>query len=405
MIVTRLLAFVWARLDPTVRARLRLWTRHRVVNLRWKRCRYTVWRLLPDFVTVDYSLILLVTREPATSGRIFDECLGMRSSVTRRGELETGRIPAIGWRIVRGASIRSDAPLFVSGSEGQLSALVMESRRLHAGIREGLYDKGPLAVGVRSDCLALGPPKGHIALKSGVFFGGFAPAAVFHTMVERMPILAFIQSLPESTNDFPLLVPQEALKYRQIDDAIRTLAPGRRIVELERGIDYRVDHLVHIDEPAYWRPANDLYLSHTEALRAYRDFVLERLDPTSQPAVGERLFIVRGPRSHSANEAELINLASGWGFVPWRPEESSFREQVATWHGARHVIGDTGAAWCGLLFAGPGLRGLIHTFSSQLLGWHALAQVADSRVDVLRSSEDNVISVPEFRTRVSRLFA
>ena len=405
MIVSRLLGLLWMGLDPTVRARVRLWMRGRFVNLRWRRFRHAAWRRRPDFITVDYSLILLTDHESAASGRLFDECVGVRSSVTRAGELESGRVPALSWRIVRRASVRSDAPLFIASGTGHLSALPLASRRLHAAIKRGVYDKGPLTIGVRSDCLALKPAKSDVMLASGIFLGGFAPAAIFHTMVERLPILAFIQYLPESTHDFPLLVPQEALKYCQIVEAIQTLAPERQIYALKRGANYTIDRLAWVDEPAFWRPANNIYLSHTVALKSYRDFVLNDLGTNNQASVHDRIFIERGPRSRAANEEELIDAAREWGFVPWRPEESSFREQVATWHGARYVIGDTGAAWGGLLFASHGLGGLIHTFSSQLLGWPGLARISGSHLRTLRAAEGGVVPIPAFRDGVAQMTA
>lgn len=243
MIVSRLLGLLWMKLDPTVRARVRLWMRGRFVNLRWRRFRHAAWRRLPDFITVDYSLILQTEHESAASGRLFDECVGVRSSVTRAGQLESGSIPAMSWRIARRASVRSDAPLSVASGTRHLGALLLESRRLRAAINRGAYDKGPLATGVRSDCLALKPAESDVVLASGIFLGGFAPATIFHTMVGRVPVLAFIQYLPESTNDFPLLVPQEALKYRQIVEAIQTLAPERQILPLKRGTNYTVNCL------------------------------------------------------------------------------------------------------------------------------------------------------------------
>lgn len=76
------------------------------------------------------------------------------------------------------------------------------------------------------------------------------------------------------------------------------------------------------------------------------------------PAGGnERIYLSRNQyqRRRLVNENELLEVLSDHGYAVLNPEQLSFREQVAAFRGATHVIGNMGAAMASLAFSRPGV--------------------------------------------------
>lgn len=284
------------------------------------------------------------------------------------------RAPELRWSVHEDAVVRSSLSGIVKGHHLLIGPGLQQAIRWHDTHRFGDFSKGPMVLG------PFGPARLHRAelteaLPEGIFLGGFGRGAYYHHLVERVSKLPALEFLPADLRGLPLLVPDEVLEVPGLLDAMALLAPMNQLIGLHRSTEYVVGRLVWIDEPTVWTARDTAMTMHLRAVRSFRSAVLSALSIVPAVDSDVRLFIVRGDVARSSNERELLHIAESLGLNPWRPELASFADQVATWSRAHCVVGDSGAAWTGVIFSPADSVGIIHRFDSGASGWEALAEV------------------------------
>ena len=80
---------------------------------------------------------------------------------------------------------------------------------------------------------------------------------------------------------------------------------------------------------------------------------LEQLAEGVEPFADERIYVSRNlsSRRRLVNEDAVVDVLKQHGYVVVHPETLTFREQVATFRAARHVVGNMGAALANLAFS------------------------------------------------------
>lgn len=202
-----------------------------------------------------------------------------------------------------------------------------------------------------------------ITLQNGIFLAGLGSFNWYHWLVEILPIAMLATKLSDEYLTYPLLVPEEINKYPSFKDSLQVFAGERPIIPLSHQHLYNIDNLIVIDGPVHgpfnlhhglWPEASD-YHQHAGVLLEYRQRILEHLG--IKPAQPERcIFLARGNTRREYNQQALASIATEFGLEIIYPEALSFAEQVQLFHSAKVIVGASGAAWAGLLFARPVTR-------------------------------------------------
>ena len=204
-------------------------------------------------------------------------------------------------------------------------------------------------------------------IEKGICGIGHAAANWYHWFIEVLPTIMLAGRLPETFDDYPLLVPEEVLAGETFRDTLEIFRSTREVLPLRRDRTYALGELVFIPSPTHgpinmqdglWPEPAD-YTQNMQAMAEFRDRILASLGLDPMPASPRRIFLARPAGSRSYNSDELEAIAADRGFHIQRPERLSFREQVALFRNADVVIGPSGAAWACSLFLRPGSRGLI----------------------------------------------
>jgi hypothetical protein len=141
---------------------------------------------------------------------------------------------------------------------------------------------------------------------------------------------------------------------------------GREIVWISRDSMVEANVLHWADGPVYDQPFSQnlterLPLTlHAEAMVGYRNRILDYCGRSREPREGsQKVFLARSPSAERPYNADQVE---GWarqlGFSICFTDHMSFSEQVNLFQSATLVVGPTGAAWSGIMFAKSGLHAL-----------------------------------------------
>ena len=374
----RMLESLWFRLPKRYRSQVRSVVRLSLSQLPFYPLSETIWRALPHAVQGSHTFHRLVGSKVAceTTGQFHDSAIGLVSGRLSRGSLLQRELPALNWSIHADVVVRAHMTGFLSSTGLHVSPLTARSVQEHVLVRDGAYRKGPVEFGRAGAFVKRTAERECIA--EGVFLGGFAPTAYFHHLTERLALLAHLSSLPQSLGDVPLLVPEESLKTQTFVEIMRLIAPNHQVFALSRSREYLVRRLIWLDAGIHWR--NRSIAVHAASLRAFRIRLLDELGITATADPSLRLHIRRGSSRRTENEDELIEVSQSFGFCPWSPEGAPIAEQVRRWATAGFVIGDSGAAWTGLIYSPVNSHGLVFSPRNASTGWSGLAAVGGRTV-------------------------
>lgn len=201
-------------------------------------------------------------------------------------------------------------------------------------------------------------------IKKGISLAGNAPWNYYHWMMEILPKLLYLDQLDPETADWPVLIPEDALKIPNMVAGIAALAPQRKIRPMMNDRTYIVDDAIVISSPSLV-PYNlrNKYRSRPEdagirpsALRGLAAAISGGESESQTPS--ERLYLARGGTLRSFNEVELIAGLRDRGFRTVYPGEYSLHDQAELFASAQFLLGASGAAWTGLMFAQSGAKAL-----------------------------------------------
>ena len=211
----------------------------------------------------------------------------------------------------------------------------------------------------------------------------------YHWLVETLPAAFLAHALPRQFDDHPLVVFENMLEIPQFRESIELFVGERELQAI--GTDgASFDELITIDKPVqepinmrpgYWPEPRD-YSFNPDVLRAHRHAIIERVGVQAE-GVSQRLFLARENDRRPYNQEEIIVIAERHGFETIYPERLSFRDQVAVFLSASHIVGPSGAAFANTIFCRPGFR-LLSWLIPQYAGFCSYANIASSVGTTLR---------------------
>lgn len=210
----------------------------------------------------------------------------------------------------------------------------------------------------------------HPPLEEAICLVGNFSWNLYHLLYEVMIKLPQIDArgLPQ---DVPLLVDAVVAQvpaFRRMLDMLNRA--GRPVVFLEARQRCRVGRLHVLSAPNFIPPNmvvdRDMGPSDTcfdrAALQALRDAMLAAVAPSAgADRLPRRVFLSRRKASgrRHFNEAEVLDVLQGHGFVEVFPEDLSLDDQIALFARAEMIAGGSGAAFTNLLFCQRGCRALV----------------------------------------------
>lgn len=287
-------------------------------------------------------------------------------------------------------------PLLLENVQGKSGSSILRKNR-HALFPKDALEKinrldfnyGPEKSVMHRGLIALRRGYEH-AIPKGICAFGHGDANWYHWVAEILPIVFLSRYLPPAYSDYPLLVPETALKLQSFTDSLDLCRGNRPVVALRKKQLYRIGRLIYFAPPVsgpfnmtdhHWPEPAD-YTQNIGVMRQLRSTLLDELEIAHDNALPKRVFLARNPDARSYNQDEIIAAARARGFEPIRMETLSFREQVQLMHNADHVIGPSGAAFANTLFRRPNSHSLVWALREYVGGcfFSNLAHVAGNHM-------------------------
>lgn len=202
-------------------------------------------------------------------------------------------------------------------------------------------------------------------LPEALFIGTRAPYNWYHWIANVLPAL-HVANEGNIPRHIPLILPDEIQKFSQMVESLNVFLDGREIVWVSRNRVLQIADLHWADSPVYDAPfsrdrSERLPLTlHSEAMAGYQNKILQycAVLPESPSSI-QKVFLARSRgTARPYNSAEVEGWAQELGFTLCRTDGLSFADQVRLFQQATHIVGPTGAAWSGIMFAQPQLRAL-----------------------------------------------
>jgi capsular polysaccharide biosynthesis protein len=205
-----------------------------------------------------------------------------------------------------------------------------------------------------------------VRLDKGLFLGGHYATEWYHWLIDTLPRLVSAKRLPRGLKRIPVLVPSEVLERPRLRDALAVLTDPDLAIALEPATTYEVARLVWIDGhrpiPPAGAPVRMTGTAGEVVLDGFRSAVRSAVKAPRAPQAKKRVILTRDVKRgvpQPFSQRELVRIAAKERFVEVKPDGLSFAEQVKLFAQSSLVIGGHGSHWTGVLFAGPGSRGLI----------------------------------------------
>ena len=198
-----------------------------------------------------------------------------------------------------------------------------------------------------------------------LFIGTRAPYNWYHWIANVLPAL-HVANEGKIPRHIPLVLPDEIKNFPQMVDSLSVFLDAREIVWMSQDQVVQVDDLYWADSPVYDAPfsrdqSERLPLTlHAEAMDGYKNKILAHCAPLRKSSSSiEKVFLARSRgAARPYNSAEVEGWAQELGFTLCLADQLTFPDQVDLFRRATHIVGPTGAAWSGIIFAQPGLRAL-----------------------------------------------
>ena len=251
-------------------------------------------------------------------------------------------------------------------------------------------------------------------LPEAVFVGTRAPYNWYHWIANVLPAL-HVANEGNIPRRIPLILPDEITNIPQMMESLRVFLDAREIVWISQDQVVQVDDLHWADSPVYDAPfsrdqSERLPLTlHAEAMAGYRRKIWDSCALIRESsASSEKVFLSRSPgAARPYNSAEVEGWAQELGFTLCLADQLTFPEQVDLFRRTTHMVGPTGAAWSGLVFAQPGLRALrLHGSAAPYENYFAnLATISGATIyDLAGETADAVAGEGRFRVNKDSFF-
>lgn len=231
-------------------------------------------------------------------------------------------------------------------------------------------------------------------IPSAIHIGGAGAFNWYHFIIECLPKAYLAQRLPSKFDSIPLLVPEECMNIASFSEAIRIFSGGRKLIGLGRKQSALIRNLYVFDEVSRgpfnmvsgeWPQVGD-YSQHDTELECFiKEFRARILVQKNQIQPRKKIFLARPAKRRTYNQDELVNIARKYDVDPLYLEDFSLKEQAELFSSASHVIGPSGAAWVGMIFARHPIRGLswLPAEYAEFSSYSSLAKLLRHRLDFI----------------------
>lgn len=199
----------------------------------------------------------------------------------------------------------------------------------------------------------------HEYIDKAIFVGGDGAFNWYHFVLECASKAYLIRYLPEKFQEYPVILPTQALTVASYNTVARILLPNKIFLCPQRGTA-RVGEVVILDEVSqgpfslfegHWPKLADYWQHEDTLLAMFSELRASLLQPGKTFTQSRRIFIVRPETRRNYNQEALLQIARKYGFEPVSPETLSLAKQAQVYAEASHIIGASGAAWTNMIFA------------------------------------------------------
>jgi len=247
-------------------------------------------------------------------------------------------------------------------------------------------------------------------LPQALFIGTRAPYNWYHWIANVLPAL-YVANSGSAPADVPLVLPDEIKAFPQMMESLEIFLNDREIFWLSKDRLIDVGRVYWADSPVYDAPfsqqsSNRMPLVlHREAMVGYTDRILDHYATALSPLDGpQKVFLGRSSdAARPYNSDEVEGWAQEEGFALCFTDHISLLEQIALFRNATHIVGPTGAAWSGLIFAQSHLRALrLHGGAAEYENYFSnLATISGATIFDLQG-ENLHPGIPDDAFRVTR---
>lgn len=333
---------------------------------------------------------IVPTQYTSHSSRVFVEVpIAEKVEDSERDALVS--FPAIALRLLEGVYVRSNRRFSVIVKSGEL----LLPERWEPGPYDlgkvGKSDTSGVPLYRRGNFLYFPKGRDRKVIEEALFIGTRAPDNYYHWLINGLSQLFVANGAKDLPRDVPVIVPERVKFTPQFSESLKVVSENRPIVFMADDDIIYAKRLWVIDPP----PVYDTPLSldvekrirlpfHEQALLDFRRRILSEYGLGNEAnGTKRKLFLIRPTDdARSEHQNQLLEIARGAGYEPFRPETHSFEEQVRQFAITDRIIGPSGAAFTNLLFTVPNSRSLIlkARFLPRENFFANLAGISDGRV-------------------------
>ena len=200
-------------------------------------------------------------------------------------------------------------------------------------------------------------------IEHGILIGGDGSHNWYHWIIECLPKLFLSNSLPNNFDDYPLIVPDICKKNKNFKDSldmfnlkgreilyfgIKDIIFGKNIIYIEAGAKcpFNVKSGFQVSAQDYFHNDN-LILKYADQIQKFykREKLLIDLNPD------KKVFLARKNSIRNYNQDEISKIARKYKFKEFYLEDLDLLEQFSLFSQSKYIVGPSGAAWTGLIFA------------------------------------------------------
>jgi len=201
-------------------------------------------------------------------------------------------------------------------------------------------------------------------INKGIMINGVSDTNYYHWLIEILPQLEFIKSLPSQYKEYPILLSNNVKNISSIMQALTYCQVENNIVYLKSSEMYLVKQLIVCSSPNF---SNTHLKNHTsfpiqssycreESLMYLKNTILNSVQVNS--SYGEYIFLARKSSNRLYNQNEVVQLLLGYNFSVVYLEDHPIEEQAAIINKAKFIVSPPGAALANLIFASKGTKAL-----------------------------------------------